>query len=590
MDFKIFDYIFKTDDNIKINFVPISDSNQIKRIKICVDLQAAVIPIPISIRWRTNGGGIYTIWSPLAGHDRIIEPNWRKKQNVSRSASGIPLQCYMDSDGKNIITVSCSDAKTPLSIESGILEETGELEWKLILFTQKTGLIEKYETEIVINEQRIPYEDAISYSMNCCKVSDEKEDEKPADAFLPVYSTWYSYHQHITENKLLPELRKAAELGLKTVIIDDGWQTDDNGRGYSYCGKWQTAASKIPDMRDFCNKVHDLGMKVMLWFSVPFVGKYSEVYERFSDKFLDGTKNDFSVLDPRYPEVREYLISCYERAVREWDLDGLKLDFIDSFIITDESKENDDKMDTLSLEDGVCVLLRDAYKKLKSLKPDILIEFRQSYIGPVMQQYGNMLRAADCPKDAVTNRIYTVDLRMTTNKAAVHSDMLMWNYDDSVETAAEQLINVMFSVPQISMKIGELPEEHIRMLEFYLWLWEENAEILMKGQIRAKKPEANYSIVTAQRNHKLISVAYSDKVILTEQAFDSIVFINGTGSGGLYADGVLCTRAYQYTVYDCMGNPIENGTTKGDGCIKKFNVPHAGVLQLKNNILLSGRE
>lgn len=87
-----------------------------------------------------------------------------------------------------------------------------------------------------------------------------------------------------------------------------------------------------------------------------------------------------------------------------------------------------------------------------------------------------------------------------------------------------------------------------------------------------------------------ISVAYSDKVILTEQAFDSIVFINGTGSGGLYADGVLCTRAYQYTVYDCMGNPIENGTTKGDGCIKKFNVPHAGVLQLKNNILLSGRE
>lgn len=581
MDFKIFDYIFKTDNDIKINFVPISDSNQIKRIKICVDLQAAVIPIPISIRWRTNGGGIYTIWSPLAGHDRIIEPNWRKKQNVSRSASGIPLQCYMDSDGKNIITVSCSDAKTPLSIESGILEETGELEWKLILFSQKTGLIEKYETEIVINEQRIPYEDAISYSMNCCKVSDEKEDEKPADAFLPVYSTWYSYHQNVTETKLLPELKKAAELGLKTVIIDDGWQTDDNGRGYAYCGEWQTAERKIPDMRDFCNKVHSLGMKVMLWFSVPFVGKHSKVYELFSDKFLNGTKNDFSVLDPRYPSVREYLISCYERAVREWDLDGLKLDFIDSFMISDESKECDECMDTLSLEEGVCTLLRDAYSCLKKIKPDILIEFRQGYIGPVMQQYGNMLRAADCPKDAVTNRIYTVDLRMTTDNAAVHSDMLMWNYNDSVETAAEQLINVMFSVPQISMRLEELPVSHMKMLEFYLALWQNSSGVLMNGRIRARKPDANYSMVTAENDERLVCAAYSEKVLSIVKAFDEVLFINGTGSGGLYIDGEWCGKEYGYTVYDCMGNILETGRMQAEETVKKFNVPHAGVLKLR---------
>lgn len=58
----------------------------------------------------------------------------------------------------------------------------------------------------------------------------------------------------------------------------------------------------------------------------------------------------------------------------------------------------------------------------------------------------------------------------------------------------------------------------------------------------------------------------------------------------IFKTGVLCTMAYQYSIYDFMRNPIENGATKGDGCIKKFNVPHAGVLQLKNNILLSGRK
>ena len=29
------------------------------------------------------------------------------------------------------------------------------------------------------------------------------------------------------------------------------------------------------------------------------------------------------VLDPRFPEVREFLIETYESALREWDLDGL---------------------------------------------------------------------------------------------------------------------------------------------------------------------------------------------------------------------------------------------------------------------------
>lgn len=581
MDFKIFNYLFKTDDGSKISMTPVSDFNQVKRIKLCVDFETSVIPTPINIRWRTNGNGIYTRWSPLAGHNRVIEPNWRKTKNASRSASGIPVQCYLNSRGQNIITVSCSDAKTPITIESGILEETGELEWKLVLFAQKTGLIRKYEADIIIDERNIPYEDAVSHAAACYSESEDLCDKKPVSAFSPVYSTWYSYHQNVTEKQLLPELKRAAELGLKTVIIDDGWQTDDNGRGYAYCGEWQTAESKIPDMHDFCDKVHDLGMKVMLWFSVPFVGKHSKVYELFSDKFLDGTKNDFSVLDPRYPSVREYLISCYERAVREWDLDGLKLDFIDSFMICDESRESDECMDTLSLEEGVCTLLCDAYRCLKKIKPDILIEFRQNYIGPVMQRYGNMLRSADCPKDAVTNRINTVDLRMTTDKAAVHSDMLMWNYDDSVETAAEQLINVMFSVPQISMRLEELPASHIKMLKFYLALWQDNSGVLTKGRIRAEKPEANYSIVTAENDESLVCAAYSKKVLLTEKAFDEVLFINGTGSGGLYIDGALCGKEYGYTVYDCMGNILETGRTQAEETVKKFNVPHAGVLKLR---------
>src|SRR5260370_15408418 len=73
-------------------------------------------------------------------------------------------------------------------------------------------------------------------------------------------------------------------------------------------------------------------MKLLLWYAVPFVGIRSKAYNRFAGKLL-GTIDALSagVLDPRFPDVREYIVSTYEQAMRVWDLDGFKLDFIDSF-------------------------------------------------------------------------------------------------------------------------------------------------------------------------------------------------------------------------------------------------------------------
>lgn len=162
-------------------------------------------------------------------------------------------------------------------------------------------------------------------------------------------------------------------------------------------------------------------------YSVPFVGKHSKAWNRFKGKFLDSEENEYCVLDPRYNEVRDYLIDTYENAVKEWGIDGFKLDFIDSFRMTEFSNKYNSEMDTEQLEDAIEKLLSDVLKKLRDVNPDILIEFRQNYTGPLMQTYGNMLRASDCPLDALTNRVKTLDLRMMSGCGVVHSDMLMWD-------------------------------------------------------------------------------------------------------------------------------------------------------------------
>ena len=186
-------------------------------------------------------------------------------------------------------------------------------------------------------------------------------------------------------------------------------------------------------------------MKLMLWYSVPFVGEYSKAIERFRGKTLSCHNNAYT-FDPRYPEVREYLVSIYVKALKDWNLDGFKLDFIDSFRMAPSTPAYKDGMDYSVLEDAVRALMIEVRDALTAIKPEILIEFRQSYIGPVMREFGNMLRVGDCPNTTSTNRIGMVDLRLTSGDTAVHSDMLMWHSDDRVENAVMQITQLQIKL------------------------------------------------------------------------------------------------------------------------------------------------
>ena len=87
---------------------------------------------------------------------------------------------------------------------------------------------------------------------------------------------------------------------------------------------------KFPDFAGHVKRVRQNGMKYMMWYSVPFVGARSRNHERFKGMYLTDNP-DTNVLDPRFPEVREFLCNLYETALRDWNVDGFKLDFIDRF-------------------------------------------------------------------------------------------------------------------------------------------------------------------------------------------------------------------------------------------------------------------
>lgn len=541
-------------------------------------LTEAAVPEKFMLQWKLPAKDMYSTWKPNFRVDPRIAPDWYSQETNSRLASNFPLHSVISAAGKNRIAIALADAKTPVRICTGICEDDACLNCKIEFFTIPVAPLSEYCTTVRLDMRDVPYYDSL-YDVTSWWESEcgYTPTYVPEHARLPMNSLWYSYHQELSDNDdIINECRLSKPLGIDTVLVDDGWQCDNDSRGYAYCGDWEVIPSKIPDMKEFVRRIHETGMKIILWYSVPFIGVYSKNYEKFKDMLLDDTGDRRGGLwrsfDPRYKEVRDFLVNTYVTALKEWDLDGFKLDFIDSFELRGKSLEYDPRRDYQSLEDAVDALMTEVKDALCAIKSDILIEFRQSYVGPAIRKYGNMLRVADCPNDAFVNRREIVNLRYTSGNTAVHSDMVMWNYDEPVESAAMQMVSILYSVPQVSMRIARLNEQHKKMLSYYLSFWRENRETLLDGKIIGERPECNYTLVRAEKDGKAIFTAYSQSVIPCGD-YESVIAVNGTGTGELILSGA---KGRGYRVVNCMGEECGRGTVGAD--MEALNVPCAGMI------------
>ena len=543
-------------------------------------------PKPIVLKWKIPCVDAYAVWNASGSFSRHLGIDWQKRTCRSRLASGAPFYAILSGTGENRMTVALSDPKTPCEIASGVKEETSEITCEVRFFTDPVGKLTSYAATIRMDTRPLDYcktlRDADRFLAEDCGYPSA---HIPSAARAPMYSTWYSFHQNIDVEKIVKQCALAKEYGMESVIVDDGWQTDDASRGYAYCGDWEANPKKVADMKAFVNRVHALGMKFLLWFSVPFVGIHSKAYERFSTMFLDGDKsilgNDWAILDPRYPEVRAYLVDLYVKAKKEWGLDGFKLDFIDEFRLFKQTKTFDTRRDTASLEDGVDKLLSEITKALRAIDPDILIEFRQSYFGPAVRKYGNMIRVTDCPNDPLVNHVRSTDLRLVSDHTPIHSDMMMWNKDDSAEAVAHQLLSSLFTVPQISVLLDEIPEAHKKVLGFWLSYWKENHDILLDGTFSAKSPEQLYTQVKAEKDGKMIAVAYADSLLSlgVDCKLCSLDFINATSGDTLVIKAEQPLGAKSYRVLDCQGNEIASGSLDLSAT-HAFSVPRGGRVEI----------
>ena len=535
-------------------------------------------PPEFTVKWKHPSVDIHGTWTPRISLDKGSLYN----SVTSRAVAYAPVVCLYNQVDRNRVTLAVSETLNRIETGTWLKEEDVNSHFYVSFFKEKNYEITEYSVQFRVDTRGVHYSKSLGDVAKWWASLDGHQPARvPESARDPLYSTWYSFHQSITADEIVEQCALAKPLGFDALIVDDGWQTMDDKRGYRYTGDWKP--ERIGDMKAFVDRVHELDVRFMLWYSLPFIGEEAENFKRFEGKYLRYWESQGAwVLDPRYPETREFIIDTYETAMREWGLDGFKLDFMGWFKADEETVLTaEDGRDFASVDEATDRLMTDIMARLRSMNSDVMIEFRQPYIGPRMRKYGNMFRATDCPNNALVNRVRVTDVRLIAGNTAVHSDMYVWHKDEPAEQAALQLLNVLFAVPQLSVKLNDVSESHLAVIRFWTGYWKDNRGTLLDGSFLPSSPHANYPTIRARSADKTIIAVY-DEVVIPIDADDTtrIDIVNGKISTDVILDIKKEMGNKHLLIYDCMGEvTLETELTLNKGPLK-ITAPPSGLISM----------
>lgn len=525
------------------------------------------------LKWRIADIDIQGQWHPCSRDTKHLMPPWNGWYQFN-ATNNAPVFCLYSIQGENRFLVALSDVINTTELFCATRESLrAEFELGAKTKPEPGTEVSQYSITVRFDTRDIGFSESLRQVATWWEELGYLPRSVPPSAREPHYSSWYIYHDNVNKEDLLKEAKTAHEIGCKVFLLDDGWQKDEHARDKDRSlGDW--TPKDLPRPNELADALHAMDMKFVMWFATPFVTETCNNWKLLADCCFD-TTGDWHCLDFRYPKAREHIATLLSTSMRDWNLDGLKVDFIDS--IPKEGQDprpGDTKRDTQSRSEGNVRMLDEVMNKLLAVRTDPLIEFRQGYIGPVMRKYATAFRGFDCPSDSINNRILTTDIRLICGKTPVHSDMFIWSIDEPVEVGALQFANILFSVPQISTSIGQLPKNHLAMLKFYVTFWLKHRELLLDGEFTAYHPEANYPLLTAQTSDAWIAGVYVPMSVNLPSDKKRWTIVNASGASGIVVTGNLGLCHAEIT--DCMGNIVSSGSWKLDG-VSHLPIPPCGT-------------
>lgn len=163
----------------------------------------------------------------------------------------------------------------------------------------------------------------------------------------------------------------------------------------------------------------------------------------------------------------------------------------------------------------------------------------------------------------------------------MHFDMIMWHYEESVEIAALQFLNILFSVPQVSVRLADVPAAHRDMVAFWVDYWLRNRSVLLDGAFTAEAPLANYPVVRASFEGVEIIARYQDHVVdLGGDGQRRIDIVNATRNTAVIMRAAQDLGSYHATVTDARGTVVDPFSIDLAPGLRSMTVPVSGTVSL----------
>ena len=500
----------------------------------------AKLPV-FKVRAELAIGDARMLWRASLGcrkHDRAgVLPFVSHASFASSAANWMPLYAFIDEKDGNVLTLASSESRSRVVFHGGTVEGPNTLRAEFTFNTKDCDTpVSRYETTLLFDARRIDACRTLSAASAWMRAADPAPDRPvPPSAFEPAWSSWCAYHTGVTEETVEREAAAARDVGLDWIILDDGWQVP---AGLGFC-----QGENLPNIRyskDFAahiRRLHDAGTKVVLWYPVPLATDNAPNFADYAGQMLYRRSWGPYVWDPRFPARRDFFLGRISAAMRDWKVDGLKLDFIDSWGIDYDGLSFPDVSkglagrDIRDLTPAVAQTMTAARAAVSDIQPDALIEFRQSYMGPLMLKCCTQMRVQDCPGSLSEMRYGIANLRLTSGPNAVHSDPIQWARDASAESVAESILASIFGIGQYSIRLTESPRAHLDILKRWIAFTRTHAAALYRGDFRIQGISSDAPVLVGETKEERIVGVYKPNFAAECGAPDRpVIILNGTGT------------------------------------------------------------
>lgn len=193
-----------------------------------------------------------------------------------------------------------------------------------------------------------------------------------------LINNWEATFMDFTEDKLMPIVERAKELGIEMFVLDDGWfgHRDDDR---SSLGDWFVDEKKFNHgIAGFAKRVHDLDMKFGLWFEPEMISIDSKLYQTHPEWMIKTPgrgqtpgRHQF-VLDMSRQEVVDYLFGLTSHIIQDAKLDYIKWDMNRN--ITEMYGADLPADQQLEFSHRYILGVYDLYDRLTKAFPDVLFE------------------------------------------------------------------------------------------------------------------------------------------------------------------------------------------------------------------------